>query len=165
MQLSVGTSFLPLHKQGDQTFEGGLWFREVTCKANDMVEEGSTEKIPTIVTYTTDGSAPTASSPKYTAPIKCYQDMTVRFQAFQDIMGDGNPSDDFICDGADNEAIVTFSFNAPTITAEGAVVTVTSEYEDKGGVNWLSPDGSVRGAMVLSRRLSTRLTARRHISR
>ena len=129
----------PTVKMGDQTFEGGLWFREVTCKANDMVEEGSTEKIPTIVTYTTDGSVPTASSPKYTAPIKCYQDMTVRFQAFQDIMGDGTPSDDFICDGADNEAIVTFSFDAPSIDAEGANVTITTPYE--GAKNFYSLNG------------------------
>ena len=58
----------PSVKVGDQTYEDGLWFREVTCKANDATEEGSDEKIPTIVTYTTDGSAPTAASPVYTAP-------------------------------------------------------------------------------------------------
>ena len=40
----------PTVKLGDQTYEGGLWFREVSAKANDMVEEGSTEKIPTVLT-------------------------------------------------------------------------------------------------------------------
>ena len=128
----------PTVKVGDQTFEGGLWFREVSAKANDMVEEGSTEKIPTVLTYTTDGTAPTAASPKYTAPIKCYQNMTVKFQAFMDF-GDGTPSDDLICDGADNEGNVNFSFDAPAITAEGANVTITSPYE--GAKNFYSLNG------------------------
>ena len=128
----------PTVKVGDQTFEGGLWFREVSAKANDMVEEGSTERIPTVLTYTTDGTAPTAASPKYTAPIKCYQNMTVKFQAFMDF-GDGTPSDDLICDGADNEGNVNFSFDAPAITAEGANVTITSPYE--GAKNFYSLNG------------------------
>ena len=67
----------PTVKMGEQTFEGGLWFREVSAKANPYKMEGSDEAIPTIITYTTDGTAPTASSPVYTAPIKCYNDMTV----------------------------------------------------------------------------------------
>ena len=128
----------PTVKLGDQTYEGGLWFREVSAKANDMVEEGSTEKIPTVLTYTTDGTAPTASSPKYTGPIKCYQNTTVKFQAFMDF-GDGQPSDDLICDGADNEANVTFSFDAPSIEADGANVTIVSPYE--GAKNFVSING------------------------
>ena len=127
----------PTVKVGDQTFEGGLWFREVTCKANDMVEEGSTEKIPTVVTYTTDGTAPTAASPIYTAPIKCYQDMTVKFQAFMDF-GDGKPSDEFICDGADNDGNVNFSFDAPSLEVNGASVKVVSPYEGQGAINFLN---------------------------
>ena len=125
----------PTVKVGDQTFEGGLWFREVTCKANDMVEEGSTEKIPTVVTYTTDGSAPTAESPIYKDPIKCYQNMTVKFQAFMDL-GDGKPSADFICDGADNDGNVNFVFDAPSIDADGATFTITSPYAEQNGSNY-----------------------------
>jgi hypothetical protein len=130
----------PTVKVGDQTFEGGLWFREVTCKANDMVEEGSTEKIPTIVTYTTDGSAPTAASPIYTEPIKCYQNMTVKFQAFMNL-GDGKPADDFICDGADNEGNVNFVFDAPAIAADGASFTITSPYAEQNGENYYKLNG------------------------
>ncbi len=125
----------PTVKVGKQTFENGLWYREVVCTPNDMVEEGSTEKIPTIVTYTTDGSAPTAASEVYTEPIKCYKDMTVKFQAFMNF-GDGKAADDLICDGADNEGNVSFSFNAPAIKADGANVTIESEYE--GAKNFYS---------------------------
>ena len=124
----------PTVKVGPQTFEGGLWFREVTCKANDYKMEGSDEGIPTLVTYTTDGSTPTASSPVYTEPIKCYKDMTVKFQAFQD-WGAG-ADEGFICDAADNEGNVNFVFNAPTIEVDGATFTITSEYAEQNGSNF-----------------------------
>ena len=127
----------PTVKVGDQTFEGGLWFREVSAKANDYKMEGSDEGIPTILTYTTDGSAPTASSPVYTEPIKCYKDMTVKFQAYQD-WGMG-VDEGFICDGADNEANVSFLFNAPTISADGANVTIASGYD--GAKNFYTLNG------------------------
>ncbi len=129
----------PTVKVGEQTFEGGLWFREVTCKANNYTMEGSTEAIPTVVTYTTDGSTPTAASPVYTSPIKCYQDMTIKFQAYQDMFGNGTPMEDFICANADNEANVNFLFDAPTIEANGAQVTITSPYE--GAKNFVLIDG------------------------
>ena len=111
----------PSVKVGNQTFEGGLWYREVTCKPNayDPFGDG-TILIDTYVTYTLDGTTPTADGQKYTEPIKCYKDMTVKFQAF---------TQDGICEGADNEGIVSFSFNAPKISAEGGNVTITSEYE------------------------------------
>ena len=114
----------PSVKVGNQTFENGLWYREVTCKPNTYELFG--EKFNTVVTYTTDGTTPTADSPKYTEPIKCYKEQTVKFQAYVDY-GDGNPAD--ICEGADNDGIVSFSFNAPTISVEGGNVTITSEYE------------------------------------
>ena len=119
----------PSVKVGDMQYDGSLYFKEVTCKANPATEEGSTEKIPTIVTYTTDGSMPTAASPVYTEPIKCTKDMTVKFQAFLDF-GDGKASDDFICTGADNEGIVSFSFDAPTINNEGGNVTLSTGYNN-----------------------------------
>ena len=115
----------PSVKVGAQTYENGLWYREVTCKPNTYESMGT--KLPTVVTYTTDGSAPTADSPKYTEPIKCYKEQTVKFQAFIDYAGVGSADEE--CPGAENEGIVSFSFNAPTITADGGNVTITSEYE------------------------------------
>ena len=132
----------PTIKVGDQTFEGGLWFREVSAKANGYKMEGSDEAIPTILTYTTDGSTPNASSPVYTEPIKCYKDMIVKFQAYQD-WGMG-ADESFICDGADNEANVSFSFNAPAINDDGANVTIVSEYE--GAKNFVTLDGNLESA-------------------
>ena len=127
----------PTVKVGEQKFEGGLWFREVTCKANDYTMEGTEVSIPTIVTYTTDGSTPTAASPVYKEPIKCYKDMTVKFQAYQD-WGTG-ADEGFICANADNEANVNFLFDAPTIEANGAQVTITSPYE--GAENYILVNG------------------------
>ena len=115
----------PSVKVGNQTFENGLWYREVTCKPNTYDLMGTI--LPTVVTYTTDGSTPTADSPKYTEPIKCYKEQTVKFQAFVDSDEDGIYDEE--CPGAENEGIVSFSFNAPTISVEGGNVTITSEYE------------------------------------
>ena len=124
----------PTVKVGDQTFENGLWFREVSCKANEYKMEGSDEGIPTIVTYTTDGSEPNATSPVYKEPIKCYKDMTVKFQAYQDW---GMGADEaFKCDGADNDGNVNFVFDAPTIEADGATFTITSPYAEQNGTNY-----------------------------
>ena len=131
----------PSVKVGDQTYENGLWFREVSVKANEVSGFGS------IVTYTTDGSTPDANSPVYTAPIKCYQDMTLKFQAFMD-MGDGTVNPAAILQNADNEANVSFSFDAPAIEAEGANVTIVSPYENVR--NFLSLDGTESGAEELS---------------
>ena len=128
----------PTVKLGDQTFESGLWFREVTCKANNVVEEGSTESIPTFVTYTTDGTAPTADNPGevYSEPIKCYDNATIKFQAWMDLGGEFE-----LVDGADNEANVSFSFDAPTIEADGASFTVTTPYAEQNGSNFYSLNG------------------------
>jgi len=124
----------PTVKVGAQTYADGLYYREVICKANTVVEEGSTEEVPTLVTYTTDGSTPDEKSPVYTEPIKCYSNQTVKFQAYMNL--DGKASKDFICEGADNEASVSFQFNAPAIAADGANVTVTSAYD--GAKNYVS---------------------------
>ena len=120
----------PSVKVGAQTYENGLYFKEVTCKTVAM-----SDGTPTIAVYTTDGSTPTAASPVYKEPIKCYQDMTVKFQAFMD-MGDGVAYEGCEAPGADNDGIVSFSFNAPKINADGANVTIVSEYE--GAKNYYS---------------------------
>ena len=134
----------PSVKVGEQTYENGLWFREVTCKAIPATEEGSDEKIATVVTYTTNGMDPTASSELYTGPIKCYEDMTVKFQAYYDFTNSGKAEEENFIDGADNEAIVSFQFDAPVITAEGGNVTITSPYE--GAKNYATLDGDVENA-------------------
>ena len=116
----------PSVKVGPQTYDNGLWFREVTCKAVKVDVEG--EQMGTVVTYTTDGSAPTAASPVYTEPIKCYQDMVVKFQAYYDL-GGGTASEEMICPNADNEAPVSFSFDAPILEVHGGSFSVLSPYE------------------------------------
>lgn len=119
----------PSVKVGDQKFENGLFFREVTCKPVNYEIFGS--EFPTVVTYTTDGTEPTAESPVYKDPIKCYQDMNVKFQAF--VSYDGQSIDDK-CEGADNEGVVSFSFDAPSIDVDetGKVVTINSAYATDG---------------------------------
>lgn len=125
----------PTVKVGDQTYANGLWFREVTCKAN------MAQGFPTIVTYTTDGTAPTASSAVYTEPIKVYQNSTVKFQAFMDF-GTGTAEDAAFLNGADNEGNVNFKFDAPTIESNGASVTIVSPYAEQGGTNFYTVNGS-----------------------
>lgn len=105
----------PSVKVSEQKFENGLYFYEVTAKATQAYGQ------ETEVYYTTDGTEPTSESTKYTEPIKCYKNGTIKFQAV--LMGMPIP-------GADNEANVNFKFNAPTITAEGANVTIASTYEN-----------------------------------
>ena len=104
----------PQVKVGNQEFVNGLWYKEVTVKP--ALAYG----METEVYYTTDGTAPTAESTKYTEPIKCYAPTALKFQAF--VMGSPVPD-------AENEVSVNFSFDAPTITADGAAVTITSPYE------------------------------------
>ena len=127
----------PSVKVGPQTYENGLWFREVTVEPAMVTEEGSDESFPSVVTYTTDGSAPDANSEVVpNDPIKVYKDQTLKFQAFMDD-GEGLPdkSEDGILLGAENEAVVSFSFDAPTITADKGNVTVTTPYAAQGGAN------------------------------
>ncbi|UKK52957.1 chitobiase/beta-hexosaminidase C-terminal domain-containing protein [Prevotella sp. E2-28] len=122
----------PSLKVGDQTFENGLWYREVSCKPGQAYGMG------TIVTYTTDGTEPTAASPVYTEPIKVYKDATLKFQAFMDL-GTGTADASGLLQGADNEANVNFKFEAPSIDADGATVTITSPYE--GAENYILVNG------------------------
>jgi len=122
----------PSLKVGDQTFENGLWYREVSCKPGQAYGMG------TIVTYTTDGTEPTAASPVYTEPIKVYKDATLKFQAFMDL-GTGTVDASGLLPGADNEANVNFKFEAPSIDADGAIVTITSPYE--GAENYILVNG------------------------
>ncbi len=125
----------PSVKVGPQKYENGLWFREVTVKPAMVSEEGSEEQVPSVVTYTTDGSAPDENSEVVPSdPIKVYQNQTLKFQAFMDF-GTGLPEVDAFLTGAENEAVVSFSFDAPTITADKGNVTVTSPYAAQGGAN------------------------------
>lgn len=136
----------PSVKVGPQVYENGLWYREVTCKPSKYDMFGV--ELETVCTYTTDGSEPTAASPVYTEPIKCYADQVVKFQAFVDY-GDGAPAD--ICEGADNDGIVSFLFNAPSIQVEGANVTVVSEYEGaKNFVSYLDQTDVETSALTLT---------------
>lgn len=124
----------PSVKVGEQAYDGGegMWYREVTCKPNDV------DGIPTICTYTIDGTEPTFESPVYTEPIRIYENCDVKFQAFMD-MGDGlaYPGAEMI--GGTNEVAVNFVFDAPTVTAEGGVVTIEAAAD--GAVNYYSIDG------------------------
>ena len=123
----------PSLKLGAQQYDGSLWYREVTCKT---VEAGGAK---TVATYTTDGSTPDHNSPVYKDPIKCYNSQTIKFQAYYDWDGTGVALEDNICDGAENEISVNFSFDAPSIAAEGANVAITSPYE--GAKNFYSLNG------------------------
>lgn len=114
---------------GEQTYENGLWYRQVTITPNDA------DGVPTVVTYTTDGSDPTASSTKYTAPFNVYANATVKAQAFynygDDTPAEGNEVTDANGANVGNEASVSFTFDAPTITDDGnGNVTVSTEYEN-----------------------------------
>ena len=119
----------PSVKVGPQTYADGLWYREVTCKTVKVGDDN------TIATYTTDGSTPNENSPVYTGPIKCYANQTVKFQAYYDWF-DGAAMPDAICEGADNEGNVNFSFDAPTIDDNGANFTITSPYAEQNGSNF-----------------------------
>jgi len=104
--------------------ETGLYYMDVTCTCNAAVEGG--ESTPTVCTYTTDGSTPTASSPVYSTPIRCYENTTVKFQAYME----GFVEDGSKLEGADNEAVVEFTFDAPSITVNGATFTIESPYNN-----------------------------------
>lgn len=116
----------PAVKVGPQAFENGLWFKEVTCTPREAYG------VTTDVYYTTDGSTPSSASEKYTAPIKCYKEMTVKFQAY--VMGMAVPD-------AENEANVNFSFDAPEIAADGATFTITTPYAEQNGTNYYTLNG------------------------
>ena len=125
----------PSVKVGPQMYENGLWFREVTVKPALVTEEGSDESFPSVVTYTTDGSAPDANSEVVPSdPIKVYKDQTLKFQAFMDY-GSGVPDVENFISGAENEAVVSFTFDAPTLSADKGNVTVTTPYAAQGGTN------------------------------
>lgn len=132
----------PMVKVGAQAYddETGLWYRDVFCTP---VEASG---LPTIVTYTTDGTDPTAASPVYTAPIRVHKDATIKFQAYMDL-GLGSADESGILNGADNEGNVSFSFDAPTIEVEGAYIRVESKYNEYDGVhNYVAIDGNIDNA-------------------
>ena len=123
-QEAAGT---PRVKVGAQTYDAtaGLWYREVTC--TPVAVEGS----PTVCTYTTDGTAANENSTVYTEPIKCYQDMTVKFQAYLEAVDKV-----LAMANADNEAAVSFNFDAPTLSVDGATFAIVNNTE--GAQNYYS---------------------------
>lgn len=108
-----------------------LYYQEVVCTPNDYAMMEGMPGVPTTVYYTTDGTEPTSDSQEYTAPIKCYKDMIVKFQAYSQFG---------ICPGANNEATVEFKFNAPTLTVDGANATIATEYMN--ATNYYKIDGA-----------------------
>lgn len=131
----------PQVKVGPQTYDEtkGLWYCDVTVKPmNVKSPDDPNDEFASIVTYTTDGTTPNATSEQAPAdPIRCYKDMVLKFQAYGDFMGDGSLDEGNICPGAENEAIVSFSFDGPKIKSEKGVVTVTSPYDGKGATNFI----------------------------
>lgn len=123
----------PSVKVSDLKFENGLYFYEVTA------EPAQAYGMDTEVYYTTDGTDPTPQSTKYTEPIKCYKNGTIKFQAV--LMGALVPD-------AVNEANVDFRFDAPTITAEGANVTIASAYENATNKYSLNAGDTIEGNSV-----------------
>jgi len=117
----------PRVKVGPQTYDAsaGLWYREVTC--TPVAVEGN----PTVCTYTTDGTAANENSTLYTEPIKCYQDMTVKFQAYYEMVDASTAAPN-----ADNEAAVSFNFSAPTLSVDGATFAIVNNTE--GAKNYYS---------------------------
>lgn len=135
-----GTPMVKVSAQAYDDDKTGLWYRDVICTP---VEASG---LPTIVTYTTDGTAPTAASPVYTAPIRVHKDATIKFQAYMDL-GLGSADEAGFLPGADNEGNVSFSFDAPTIEVEGAYIRVESKYNEYDGVhNYIAVDGKIENA-------------------
>jgi|GEM_PF-854736 methionine-rich copper-binding protein CopC len=125
----------PTVNVGAQTYDAteGLWYREVTCTPATVY--GTT----TVCTYTTDGTDANASSTLYTGPIKCYKDMTIKFQAY---LGEATESKK-VANG-DNVADVSFRFDAPEIEVDGATFTIVNEAAGaKNYYSYSSPNGNV----------------------
>ena len=112
--------------------EEKLYYQRVICTPNNYILDGF-DMGETTVYYTTDGSTPTDQSELYMGPIECYSDMTVKFQAYDNMFGE-------ICEGASNEVVVEFKFNAPTLTVDGATATLSTEYLN--ATNYYSIDGA-----------------------
>jgi len=109
-----------------------LYYQEVVCTPSNYVLDGF-DMGATTVYYTTDGTDPTDENGEvYFEPIKCYKNMVVKFQAY-DPFG-------MICEGANNEATVEFTFNAPALTVDGANATISTEYQN--ATNYYSIDGA-----------------------
>ncbi len=123
----------PTVSVSDLKYEGGLYFYEVTATAKQAYG------MDTDLTYTTDGTTPTSSSPAYTGPIKCYKNQTVKFQAH--LMGTTIPD-------AAKDATITFSFEGPTITVDGAKVTISTNLNNATTYYKLNGGDAVEGTEV-----------------
>jgi hypothetical protein len=65
--------------------------------------------------------------------------MNIKFQAYYDD-GNGHATEELKCEDANNEAVVSFSFDAPSLTVEGATFTIATPYEN--AKNYYSVNGA-----------------------
>lgn len=143
----VGT---PTFKVGPQTYEDGLWFREVTVNATQA--EAESGMVNTIITYATDGQEPNEESAVYEKPIKIYKNDVLKLQAYLDVMEDGKIYDATQkLVNADNVVFVDFSFDAPTITANAGDVKIESKYDNaKNYVSYMDKKDEETNSITLT---------------
>jgi len=114
----------PSVEVSDMQYDGSLYYKTVTCEPAEYGMKSFGFSLgTTTVYYTTDGTEPTNESTQYTEPIKCYANQTVKFQAYFEKEK---------LTAADNEGVVEFSFDAPTLDVNDndKSFTITSTYNN-----------------------------------
>jgi len=131
-QEAAGT---PTVEVSDMQYDGSLYYKDVTCTANNYIVDGM-DLGPTEVYYTLDGTDPTMSSTKYTDPIRCYNNQTVKFAAYYSGLEDTR---------ADNEETVEFTFDAPTLEVSGNQFVISTTYNNATNYYTLNGGDAVAG--------------------